>query len=242
MWGTLPYGSASGSEVNQVYSRQLVAQFSGYLDTLGLQGAGGHGSLTPGNYAAYMLDQYLMPSAIRALSRTLTAAEREEYLKKNTWITWSGGQAAFSWEKFLRHVGTRIKGVPAFDAFNLSATENSVYGDATHNARHFTLYSLRHAAGNPGAELPADLPKTIAMMNPMYHLHQRNPDRARHWWIRTGTLDTNTAHTVVCNLAAITTGLGDNVNAALYWDGGHAVNFDSPDLMSRIGELTGYSA
>ena len=47
---------------------------------------------------------------------------------------------------------------------------------------------------------------------------------------------------LVGNLAAITTGLGDNVTAALYWDGGHAVNFDSPDLMSRLGELTGYSA
>jgi hypothetical protein len=80
------------------------------------------------------------------------------------------------------------------------------------------------------------------MMNPMYHLRRKNPDRARHWWIRTGTLDTNTAHTVVTSLAAITTDLGDSVNSALYWDGGHAVNFDSPDLMNWIGELTGYSA
>jgi hypothetical protein len=43
------------------------------------------------------------------------------------------------------------------------------------------------------------------------------------------------------NLAAITTGLGDSVNSAMYWDGGHAVNFDSPDLIEWIGRLTGYS-
>jgi hypothetical protein len=55
-----------------------------------------------------------------------------------------------------------------------------------------------------------------------------------------GTLDTNTAHTVVGNLAAITTGLGHSVNSAMYWDGGHAVNFDSPDLIEWIGRLTGY--
>ncbi|HEY2240914.1 MAG TPA: hypothetical protein VGI21_19080, partial [Streptosporangiaceae bacterium] len=176
-----------------------------------------------------------------ALSQTLTAAERASYLEKNTWITWSGGQATFTWDKFLEHIGTRSKGVPAFDAFDLSATENTVYGDATSNARHFTLYSLRHATGNSRAQLASDLPATIAMMNPLYHLRRKNPSRARHWWIRTGTLDTNTAHTVVASLAAITSELGDAVNSAMYWDGGHAVNFGSPDLIAWIGELTGYT-
>jgi hypothetical protein len=238
MWGTLPYGS---SLVNQTYSKQLIEQFGGYLDTLALRGINGSGMLTVENYAAYMLDNYLVPSATKALSETLTDSEREAYLKKNTWITWSGSEASFSFEKFLKHVGTRMKTVPAFDGFDLQETENTVFGDADANARHFTLYSLRHATGDSTAQLASDLPQTIAMMNPMYHLRQKNPDRARHWWIRTGTLDTNTAHTVVCDLAAITTGLGDSVNSALYWDGGHAVNFDSPDLMSWIGQLTGYS-
>ncbi|MBV9447018.1 MAG: hypothetical protein JO345_14135 [Streptosporangiaceae bacterium] len=239
MWGTLKY--STGKLVNQTYSKQLIDAFGGYQDTLALPGINGYGTLTAENYAAYLLTDYLKPAATKALSQTLTTTGRETYLKKNTWITWSGGQAAFTWDKFLDHVGSRSKSVPAFDAFDLSATENSVYGDATSNARHFTLYSLRHATGNSSAQLPSDLPQTIAMMNPLYHLRRKNPFRARYWWIRTGTLDTNTAHTVVCNLAAITTGLGDNVNSALYWDGGHAVNYDSPDLIEWIGKLTGYS-
>ena len=253
MWGTLPNtgggtpgsasasGSGAGKLVNQAYSKQLVAAFGGYQDLLAVPGVNGYGTLTAENYSGYLLREYLQPAATRALSQTLTAAERETYLAKNTWITWAAGQATFTWDKLLQHVGSRSKGVPAFDAFDLSATENSVYGDATHNARHFTLYSLRHAAGNQGAQLAGDLPETIAMMNPLYHLRRKNPSRARHWWIRTGTLDTNTAHTVVGNLAAITTALGDSVNSAMYWDGGHAVNFDSPDLMEWIGRLTGYS-
>ena len=254
MWGTLPdagggtpgntsaSSSATGKLVNQTYSKQLTSAFGGYLDILALPGINGYGTLTAENYATYLLKEYLEPAATSALSQTLTATERDAYLTKNTWISWSGGQAAFTGDKFLEHVGSRSKGVPAFDAFDLSATENTVYGDATHNARHFTLYSLRHASANQSAQLASDLPKTIAMMNPLYHLRSRNSSRARHWWIRTGTLDTNTAHTVVANLAAITTGLGDSVNSAMYWDGGHAVNFDSPDLMAWIGKLTGYSA
>jgi hypothetical protein len=237
-WGTLPYSSKL---VNQAYSKQLTAAFGGYLNALALPGIHGFGTLTSANYAAYLLKEYLEPAATKALSQTLTAAERDAYLKKNTWITWSAGQATFTWDKFLAHVGSRSKGVPAFDAFDLSATENSVFGDATHNARHFTLYSLRHATGNPSAQLASDLPQTIAMMNPLYHLVRKNPSRARHWWIRNGTLDTNAGHTVATNLAAITTALGDGVNSALYWDGGHAVNFDSPDLIKWIGQLTGYS-
>ena len=138
--------------------------------------------------AAGRARQYLRPAATKALGQTLTAAEREAYLAKNTWISWSGGQAGFTWDRFLEHVGSRSKGVLAFDAFDLSATENSVYGDATHNARHFTLYSLRHATGNASAQLADDLPRTIAMMNPLYHLRSKNPSRARHWWTRTGTL------------------------------------------------------
>jgi hypothetical protein len=253
MYGTLPYvgggtpGNTSASStgtkklVNQNYSKQLQDAFTGYMDAFDLPGIGGYGTLTSQNYASYLLEEYLEPGAARALTQTLTAAERDTYLKKNTWITWSGGQATFTWDKFLEHIGSRSKGVPAFDAFNLSATENSVYGDATQNARHFTLYSLRHATGNPSAQLASDLPQTIAMMNPLYHLRRKNPSRARYWWIRTGTLDTNTAHTVVANLAAITTELGDSVNSAMYWDGGHAVDFDSPDLIEWIGKLTGYS-
>jgi hypothetical protein len=254
MYGTLPYAgggtpgntsasstSGTGKLVNQTYSRQLREAFAGYMDTLALPGMGGYGTLTAENYASYLMEEYLEPSATRALTQTLTVAERERYLEKNTWITWSGGQATFTWDKFLEHIGSRSKGVPAFDAFNLSATENSVYGDATHNARHFTLYSLRHATGDPSAQLASDLPQTIAMMNPLYHLRKKNPSRARYWWIRTGTLDTNTAHTVVSNLAAITNELGDSVNSAMYWDGGHAVDFDSPDLIEWIGKLTGYS-
>lgn len=114
--------------------------------------------------------------------------------------------------------------------------------DKTTNARHFTLYSLRHATGKANSQLASDLPPKIKMMNPMYFLAHKNPSRARHWSIRTGTLDNNTSHTIAGNLAAITTSLGDNVNSALDWDGGHAVNQDAPEF-HRLGrqDHTGYS-
>ena len=250
MWSTLslqasgggPGGSTSSTTFNSTVSTQLKEQFATYQQSLALSGINGFGTLSADNYSSYMMKQYLIPSATSALTDTLTSAERTAYLEKNTWITWSDNEASFSWANFLKHVGYRIKGDPAFDGFDVQNAENIEFGDATTNARHFTLYSLRHQTGNSSAELPSDLPTKINMMNPMYHLVNKNASRAKHWWLRTGTLDTNTAHTVVCNLAAITTGLGDAVNSSLYWDGGHAVNFDAPDLFAWIKKLTGYSA
>jgi hypothetical protein len=236
MWGTLPV--SGDTLVNQTYSGQLKDNFTGYLADLNLKGINDYGTLTSGNYASYLTTQYLGPSATKYLA-ALSDSAREKYLKENTWISWSGGAATFSWAKFLDHVGTRLKSVPAFDSFTLSNAENIEFGDATTNARHFTLYSLRHAIGNDSAQLASDLPAKIEMMNPMYFLENANPSRAKNWWIRTGTLDTNTAHTVVGNLAAITTDLGDTVNSSLYWDGGHAVNEDAPAFIAWVSKLTG---
>ena len=237
MWGTL---RLNGALVNQTISKQLKGNFAGYLESLSLTGLNRYGPLTSANYADYLLTTYLEPSAAKYLA-ALSDSARTAYLNKNTWITWSGGKATFTWPKFLDHVGSRLKGIPAFDGFTVANAENIEFGDETVNARHFTLYSLRHATGNPAAQLASDLPPKIAMMNPMYFLRQRNPSRARHWWIRTGTLDNNTSHTIVGNLAAITTGLGDNVNSALYWDGGHAVNEDAPEFIAWVAKITGAS-
>jgi len=98
-----------------------------------------------------------------------------------------------------------------------------------------------HATGSNSVQLASDLPAKIEMMNPVYFLENKNPSRAKNWWIRTGTLDTSIAHTVVTNLAAITSNLGDTVNSSLYWDGGHAVNEDASESITWVSKLTGHA-
>ena len=55
-----------------------------------------------------------------------------------------------------------------------------------------------------------------------------------------GTLDTNTSHTVLGNLATIGQDLGDHVNAKMYWDARHGANEDAPAFIKWIAEATGY--
>ncbi|WP_427917933.1 subtype B tannase [Streptomyces sp. cg40] len=237
MFGTLPLGS--GTALAQPYSTQLKDAYAGYLRTLRLRGIKGYGTLTADNYADYMVEVYLQPSATAHLA-CLSDADRATYLAANPFITWNGGRATFTWDGFLSHIGTRSKNAPSFDALDVGAFENQEFGDATTNARHFTLYSLRTATGDDTARLDADLPEKIRLMNPMFFIGQRNPGRSRHWWLRTGSLDTNTSHNIVLNLAARLDSLGDDVDSYLYWDGGHAVNEDADAMIAWINGLTGH--
>ena len=108
-----------GSQVGQTLSKELRSQFAEYQASLRLKGLGGFGTLTARNLDEYLVEQYLEPSASQYLA-PLSDADRTSYLAKNTFITWSGGKAAFSWADFLTHVGAREKTTPAFDAFDLS--------------------------------------------------------------------------------------------------------------------------
>ncbi|MFD7499867.1 subtype B tannase [Streptomyces sp. NPDC059850] len=231
---------SSGDTVDQAISGQLRSAFAEYQASLKLRTPHGSGPLTARNYDAHLVKTYLEPAATTYL-KALPASDRSSYLAKNPWLTWSGDRASFAWADFLTHVGARKKNTPAFDPFDLSAPENNLFGTGTTKARHFTLYSLRHATGNDSARLDGDLPRKLDLMNPMFFIRHRNPGRAKHWWIRVGTKDTDTSLTVVGNLAAGLENLGDDVNALMYWDAGHGANQDAADFMTWIGRVTGYT-
>jgi hypothetical protein len=140
-------------------------------------------------------------------------------------------------------VGARKKTTPAFDAFDLSTGENNLFGTGTTESRHFTAYSLENdTTGATGERLAADIPEKLRLMNPMYHLGQRNPGRSKHWWIRLGTKDTDTSHTVSANIAAAAADLGDDVNHFYYWDEGHGANTDPADFFTWVAKVSGYKA
>ncbi|MGA5447434.1 subtype B tannase [Streptomyces umbrinus] len=228
---------SSGSLVDRTVSKELSTAFADYQASLKLK-AKGFGTVTARNLDEYLVKTYLEPSATKYLA-ALSDSARATYLAANTFITWSGGRATFSWADFLTHVGARKKDTPAFDAFDLSSGENNLFGTGTTKARHFTLYSLRHE-GSASARLPGDLPGKIDLMNPMHFIAKRNPARSKHWWIRVGTKDSDTSLTVVGNLALSLENLGDDVDAFMYWDGAHGSNEDPADFMAWIAKVTGY--
>ncbi|MEU6148075.1 subtype B tannase [Streptomyces sp. NPDC047081] len=241
-WGT-NVTQSTGKVVDQTVSKDLQAQFAEYQAKLKLRGLNHFGTLTARNYDEYLVKQYLEPSATKYLAE-LSDSDRETYLAANTFITWSGGKATFTWADYLTHVGARKKTTPAFDAFDLSAGENNEFGAGTTEARHFTAYGAKNdTTGLSTKRVASDIPAKLDLMNPMYHLVEKtNPKRTKHWWIRLGTNDTDTSHVISANLAAAANGLGDQVNHLYYWDQGHGANIDLPDFVAWVADVTGYKS
>ncbi|MGW7237174.1 subtype B tannase [Streptomyces sp. NPDC054804] len=239
-WGSNATQS-TGKVVDQTVSKDLRGQFAEYQAALKLRGLDGFGPLTARNYDAYLLKQYLEPSATTYLA-ALSDSDRETYLAANTFITWSGGRATFDWDGYLTHVGARKKTTPAFDAFDLSAGENNEFGAGTTESRHFTAFGAKNdSTGLSTKRVASDIPEKLNLMNPMFHLVEKvNERRSKHWWIRLGTNDTDTSHVISANLAARLDNLGDDVNHLYYWDQGHGANTDPGDFITWIAEVTGF--
>ena len=229
-----------GVLVNQSLSQQLKGNFSLYQASLRLRGDNGYGNITAENYGDYLVQTYLIPSANEYL-RKLTNETRNTYLSQHTWINWSNNSASFTFGDYVEYIG-RSKGLPAFDAFNLSAWENQLFGNSTTNARHFTNFSLQIDSGNPLAKIDSNMQTLVNIMNPMYFIQQNKTDCAQYWFIRSGTKDTDAAHTIFSNLAAILENNGKDVNASLYWDGGHGVNQDPEAFVAWVSQITDYPA
>lgn len=212
-----------GGTVDQTLSAELAREYAAYQDSLGLSREG-FGPVTAHRMEEYLLEYYLIPSANRYLSALLPEAAAD-YAAKNPWLTWDGRTASFTFRDFAAHCG-RMKGLPAFDDFDMAMAEPIAFGGETVNARHFTAFSLRHTAGDPTAAVEPEVQKLLDLMNPMYFIRTKNPGAAPHWWIRHGACDNHTSLPIITNLADSLREAGLDVNARLVWDGGHCDDDD----------------
>lgn len=235
-FGDLP---VQGKRVDQTLSAHWRDGLAAYLASLALQGRRGFGVLTLANYGDYLYREYLQPAATAYLA-ALPAAQRSAYLASHRWMHWQDGQAQFSFADFRQH-GTRMKGLPAFDDFQLKSAETQLFGHDTLPAQHFTLLSLQHVQGAQ-AKLAPELTTRINLMNPHYFLQQPDRGIAPHWWLRNGSRDNNNDLSVMVNLATGLENRGKQVNSALFWDGGHCADTDPEGMVHWIGQITGYRA
>ncbi len=234
--GKLPL--ATGKLVDQKLSKKLKALFADYQASLKLSGKNGYGPITADNYEDYLMQQYLIPSASQYL-KAMSKDERNKYLAANPWLSWDGDNARFTFQDYIAST-SRIKGLPAFDDFDMENPEPILFGDKTTNARHFTNFTLQQVTGDPTIEIDQDLQKVVNMMNPMFFIRQENPGCAKHWWIRMGSAESGIAVTV-SNLAISLENLGKDVNAGIYWEAGHCVDDDPESFITWIGDITGYT-
>ena len=133
-------GIAISPEEKEI-SAEMRENFSEYLNSLNLRDSLGNKlTLTPdgnGLFREYIESLYLESAQ--------DAIDSGESLKKIPWLTISHGQAVhMDFSKYIKAV-KRLKGIPAFDAFDMSSAENNEFGSFDVPNRHFTRYAMEHS-------------------------------------------------------------------------------------------------
>ena len=123
-------------------SAELKEKFAEYLNSLNLRDSlGNRLNLSPdgdGLFREYIESLYL-ESAQDAIDTGDTT------VLKTPWLTVSDGMAVhMDFPKYVKAV-KRLKGIPAFDAFDMTTGENNEFGTYDIANKHFTRYALEHS-------------------------------------------------------------------------------------------------
>lgn len=126
------------TEQQKKASAKLKESFATYLNDLNLKDEKGN-ALNVAADGTGLFKEYIEGKYIEAAQ---TALDNGTSLGSPAWLTVSGGKVIFMDTVKYANAVKRLKSVPAFDSFDLSSGENSEFGDAETDRRHFTWYSL----------------------------------------------------------------------------------------------------
>ncbi|WP_125580205.1 subtype B tannase [Levilactobacillus cerevisiae] len=213
----------------QQLSPQLKAAFVPYLNRLALKDAAGNplslGRDGEGSFKQLIL-RVLKDSAQQALNAGQDVTKYAGVVVQGKTVT------RIDWPQYLRAI-TRMKGVPAFDALDLNSPEADLFGNRLTAARHFTPFAQAHTTV-PAQLADADL---VAAVNPLTYLLKKQSQVARHWRIRHGAADRDTAFAIPMILATKLQNQGYDVDFAMPWATPHSGDYDLPALFDWIDEL-----
>ena len=134
-------GTAITPEQKEI-SSELKENFSEYLNSLNLRDSlGNRLNLAPdgdGLFREYIESLYVASAQ--------EAIDTGETITKTPWLHIQDNRVVkMDLPSYVRTV-KRLKGVPAFDAFDMSSGENNEFGTYDIASKHFTRYALEHSA------------------------------------------------------------------------------------------------
>ena len=212
-------------------SQELKALYPKYINSLGLKDSHGK-KLTLDTYGNGSFKDYIESIYMASAQKAINDGED---LSKMDWLTITDGKVtAIDMGRYAVYA-TRLKSTPAFDAFDLSAGENQEFGTAAIDKRHFTAYSQNHSTVK-GSKI-ADK-AIIREMNPLNYIGSGKATVAKHWRIRHGSKDRDTAIAVPAVLALKLQNAGYDVDFASPWNQGHGGDYDLDELFAWIDSIS----
>ena len=125
-----------------------------------------------------------------------------------------------------------MKAPPAFDSLDLQTPENSLFGSATIDSRHFTSFAAEHSANHTVADA-----SVVKMMNPMNYIDREGTTTANHWRIRHGAVDRDTSLAIPVILATKLQNSGLFVDFAMPWGQAHGGDYDLDELFAWMDRI-----
>nr|WP_320130972.1 subtype B tannase [uncultured Holophaga sp.] len=219
-----PKQSMTATQVRQ--AAELKRLFPAYLNSLGLKDAQGH-PLTLDAKGHGSFEVWIRAQVVASAQRAL---DQGQDLSKATYLRITRRKVTgIDFPAYLKAIG-RMKATSAFDGTDLGTGENSLFGSATLNARHFTAYGQQHdTRGGTLAEA-----QVIALMNPMAFIGKAEVQVSAHWRIRHGAADRDTASAVPSILALTLQQQGKEVDFSLPWGQGHGGDYDLDELFAWV--------
>lgn len=224
----------------QAVSQELKALFPAYLNALHLTDDAGHPlTLSPDGTGSFL--DFVCAQVLRSAQRELdthdsavrlthlavpgSAVEQQPFLRIQ-----DGNAVSLDWPGYIHEI-TRMKTPPAFDALDLTSTENDAFASADGSPRHFTAFSQTHSTVNG----PLADTQSIRLTNPMHFIG--HADNAPHWRIRHGAYDRDTSLAIPVILAQMLRQQGLHVDFHLPWGLPHSGDYDLAELFGWIDSL-----
>ena len=123
-------------------SAELKEKFTEYLNSLNLRDSLGN-RMNLSSDGLGLFREYIESLYLESAQDAIDTGDKK--VLKTPWLTISDGTAVHvDFSKYIKAV-KRLKGIPAFDAFDMTTGENNEFGTYDIANKHFTRYALEHS-------------------------------------------------------------------------------------------------
>lgn len=222
-------------DTHKTYTKELAELFPEYVNSLNLRKPDGT-PLTANNYLDYLKNEIIRSAQIAKnagadipdnIGFSFNSSARGEYITDLDMPT------------YLNYVVSTqpLKGVPAFDSqiegINKGSGENEEFGDWTGKSVNFTDYTAQKNNTN----VTDAVRRNVRLLNPMSFIDDGKTTVAKHWYIRHGARDRDTAFPIPLNFATKLQNADKDVDFLLAWNRPHSGDYALDELFQWIAKI-----
>lgn len=211
-------------------SNKLAYLFPKYINSLGLKDCNNE-LLTLNEDGNGSFKEYIKRFIIKSAQELLN---KDNSLEEFTFIKIKDDVVIdIDFDEYVKYQ-TRMKVTPAFDGIELNTAENDLFGDKETKDKHFTHFSFENSKLN--GQMADE--KIVKLLNPMSYIDDEKTTLSKHWRIRHGAIDSDTALAIPAILYTKLKSLGISVDFKVPWGVPHSGDYYLEELFEWIKEIT----